>query len=57
MNQPLLMKMESEAGQTGPGPRTTTSCIGIRQKPKPPPCFALNEAMTHGGVATKAETP
>lgn len=24
---------------------------------KTPPCFALNEAMTHGGVATKAETP
>lgn len=45
----------SQAGKTGPGPRTASSCIGIRQKAKAPPWFALNEAMTRGGMASKTE--
>ena len=41
--------------KTGPGPRTAYSCIDIRQKAKPPPCFTLNEAMMHGGMTSKTE--
>ena len=45
----------NEAGKTGPGPRTASSCIKIRQKAKSPPCFEFPEAMTHGGMASKTE--
>lgn len=45
----------NEAGQTGLGPRTASSCIKIRQKAKPPPRFKFPEAMTHGGMASKTE--
>ena len=44
-----------EAGNTGPGPRTASSCIKIRQKAKPPLCFEFPEALTHGGIASKTE--
>ena len=38
-------KFQSWGGaKTGPHPRTAPSCIGIRQKAKPPPCFPLNGA-------------
>ena len=45
----------SQAGKTGPGPRTASSCIGIRQKAKAPPWFALTEAMRRGGMASKTD--
>ena len=51
-----MTRNRPEAGKTGPGPRTASSCIGIRYKAKPPPCFALNEVMTHGEMSSKTET-
>lgn len=45
----------NEAGKTGLGLRTASSCIKIRQKAKPPLCFEFPEALTHGRIASKTE--
>lgn len=54
----LIRISETEAGKTGPGPgpRTVSSHKGIRKEENIPLCFALNEAITHGGMASKTET-
>ena len=51
-----LSETTTEAEKTQPGPRTASSCTGISQKAKLPPCFALTEVMMHGGMASKTET-
>lgn len=43
-----------EAGKTGPDPKPASSLIGTGQKAKTPPGFALNEAIRHRGIASKA---
>lgn len=52
----FIIISETEAGKTGPGPRTVSSGKGIRKERNIPLCFALNEAITHGGMTSKTET-
>ena len=47
----LTYSSGTEAGKAGLGPRKVSSYTDIRWKAKPPPCFALNQAMIHGGMA------
>lgn len=51
-----IVKTTIEAGKTGLSSRTASSYIGVRLRVKPPPCFALSEAVTHGGMASNTET-
>ena len=40
----------------GQSPRIASSCAGHRAEAKPPPCFGLNEATTHGEMASKTNS-
>ena len=47
----LTYSSGTEAGKAGLGPRKVSSNTDIRWKAKPPPYFALNQTMIHGGTA------
>ena len=51
-----LSETTTEAEKTQPGPRTASSCTGISQKAKLPPCFAMFLTERGAGVRDKVLT-